>query len=196
MHRIAFVHTTNTALNILLKLLFVFPNMKTVFVIIAALIGESAAFTTSGICSTDGATTSRPRTTLKDAAILDPDVLTGIQSGGDQVIVAAGGAAAALAAALYGKNGGATTSTGDAAAVGGEPEPEPIDVTIPYNAAAMLAFDATKLPKSKFEEFESLYLAKTVADVTVKKMAREVVEMEKVAAKLTKDLDSFSGKDE
>ena len=195
MHRIAFVHTTNTALNILLKLLFVFPNMKTVFVIIAALIGESAAFTTSGICSTDGATTSRPRTTLKDAAILDPDVLTGIQSGGDQVIVAAGGAAAALAAALYGKNGGATTSTGGDAAVE-EPEPEPIDVTIPYNAAAMLAFDATKLPKSKFEEFESLYLAKTVADVTVKKMAREVVEMEKVAAKLTKDLDSFSGKDE
>lgn len=169
--------------------------MKTVFVIIAALIGESAAFTTSGIiCSTDGAATSRPRTTLKDAAILDPDVLTGIQSGGDQVIVAAGGAAAALAAALYGKNGGVTASTGDAAV--GEPEPEPIDVTIPYNAAAMLAFDATKLPKSKFEEFESLYLAKTVADVTVKKMAREVVEMEKVAAKLTKDLDSFSGKDE
>ena len=74
--------------------------MKTVFVIIAALIGESAAFTTSGVCS-DGAT-SRPRTTLKDAAILDPDVLAGIQSGGDQVVVAAGGARHAVASTCTG----------------------------------------------------------------------------------------------
>ena len=158
--------------------------MKTPFLIVATLLGTSDAFSTSSALS------KRPSSALKDAAILDPLIQGGMS---DQMLMAAGGATAAVAAglaAMFGsKNGAAATATnGEAAA----PEPEPIDVSIPYNAAAMLAFSETKLPQSKFEEFESLYLAKTVADVTVKKMARDVVAMEEVAAKLAKDLESLS----
>lgn len=156
---------------------------KTAFLITAAaLIGQSEAFSTVG-------PSARPSSALYDAAILDQ-----VAGGGpDQMMIAAGGAAAlaaAAAAAVFGnKNGGDSATTADK---GVAAEPEAIDVSIPYNSAAMLAFSGTKLPKSKFEEFESLYLAKTVADVTAKKMARDVEEMEKVASKLAKDMEALS----
>ena len=85
--------------------------------------------------------------------------------------------------------GDAATST---AAAGAKSEPEAIDVSIPYNAAARIAFKQTKLAESKFQEFESLYLQKTVAEVTAKKMKRDVAEFEKGVAKLAKDLESFA----
>ncbi|KAL3941833.1 MAG: hypothetical protein SGBAC_003879 [Bacillariaceae sp.] len=156
--------------------------MKTPLLITAAaLIGPSEAFSTVGPAS-------RPSSALYDAAILDQ-----ITQGGDQMMIAAGGAAAvaaAAAAALFvNKNGGDGTAI---AGKGVAAAPEAIDVSIPYNSAAMLAFSGTNLPKSKFEEYESLYLAKTVADVTAKKMARDVLEMEKIAAKLAKDMEALS----
>mmetsp|Transcript_29435 Transcript_29435/g.70770 ORF Transcript_29435/g.70770 Transcript_29435/m.70770 type:complete len:164 (+) Transcript_29435:75-566(+) len=159
----------------------------TAFLVIAALIGQSEAFSTVHV-GFHASSNSRPSSSaLKDTAILDQVV----QGGGDQMMVAAGGAAAAIAAAaaaLFGNKNGASATASDKAAA----EPEAIDVSIPYNSAAMLAFSETKLPKSKFAEFESLYLAKSVADVTAKKMARDVVEMENVAAKLAKDLEALS----
>lgn len=134
-------------------------------------------------------------TELNDAAGLDPAMIKGaIQMDFDQTTIIAGGAVAAIAAAaaaFMGKGGEDSTESSSASAVE-EAEPEPIDVSIPYDAAARLAFAGSKLSASKFQEFEALYLKKTVTDVTAKKMARDVVEMEKVAAKLAQDLEAFN----
>ncbi|CAJ1968587.1 unnamed protein product [Cylindrotheca closterium] len=165
--------------------------MKNISLLISAsLIGKSEAFSSTG--TVVGTSAIRPNSALKDAAMLDP---TAILQGGDPLMLAAGGAVAAVAAAAaaFLENNNKDTS-GVASGKAGVAEPEAIDVSIPYNSAALLAFSEAKLPKSKskFDEFESLYVAKTVADVTVKKMARDVVAMEKVAAKLTKDLEALS----
>jgi hypothetical protein len=149
--------------------------MKASILVLASLLSSANAFTA-------GPTVSRKNTALKDVAALDPQVM------------AAGAAAVAIAAATAATMGkGEGSSTSSSSSVGtAEPEPEIIDVSIPYNAAARLAFAETKLSTSKFQEFETLYLAKTVADVTAKKMARDVEEMEKVAVKLAQDMKSLS----
>ena len=58
-----------------------------------------------------------------------------------------------------------------------EPELEPIHVTIPYHAAARLAFgvkDGEEFDETKFTKFKELYEKKTVAEVTAKKLARDL----------------------
>ena len=58
-----------------------------------------------------------------------------------------------------------------------EPEPEPIDVSIPYDAAARLAFgvkDGEEFDEARFAKFKELYEKKTVAEVTAKKLARDL----------------------
>jgi hypothetical protein len=60
--------------------------------------------------------------------------------------------------------------------------PEPVDISIPYNAAAMLAYKAAG-SKGDFADFEEKYVADTVAMVTAKKVAREgPTETKKAAA--------------
>ena len=161
--------------------------MKTPFLIVAALLGSADAFSTpaSGL-------SGRPTLALKDAAIVDPIIEGGVSGVTDQVAMYAGGAAAAVAAGLAAVFGSKNGAAAGAASGEAADEPEPIDVSIPYNAAAMLAFKETKLPQSKFEEFEALYLAKSVAHVTARKMVRDVAEMEKMEAKLEKDMESLS----
>jgi hypothetical protein len=139
--------------------------MKASILALASLLSSANGFTA-------GPTVSRKNTALKDVTALDPEIMAAVA------------AAVAIAAATSAKS---SSSTGTA-----EPEPEIIDVSIPYNAAARLAFAETKLSNSRFQEFETLYLAKTVAGVTAKKMARDVVEMEKVAAKLAQEMESLS----
>lgn len=62
-----------------------------------------------------------------------------------------------------------------------EPEPEPVDVSIPYDAAPLLAYDTWRIEGEKgdydqatYEKFKAMYLTKTVAEVTAKKVAREM----------------------
>jgi hypothetical protein len=70
------------------------------------------------------------------------------------------------------KKDGATATTKTA-----EVEPEKIDISIPYNAAAMLAYSGWKGDKIfdqvTFDKFEPLYLEKAVAEVSAKKIARD-----------------------
>jgi hypothetical protein len=84
---------------------------------------------------------------------------------------------------------GAATSSSKVVAV---PEEVVVDISIPYDSAARLAFAATGLTESKFAEFKPLYEAKTVADVTAKKMARDLQSMKDVAAEKTKALEALS----
>lgn len=65
-----------------------------------------------------------------------------------------------------------------------------MDVSIPYNAAAMLEYTKLMGPKvdaAKFAKFEALYEEKVVAQVTAKKVARdcqlEAARLEAIAAK-------------
>jgi hypothetical protein len=56
-------------------------------------------------------------------------------------------------------------------------EPEiKIDVSIPYNAAALMAYEKVigEYDEAKFTKFEALYLEKAVAEVTLKKVTREL----------------------
>ena len=108
----------------------------------------------------------------------------------DPTILGAAGAAVAGILGFLAKSQGDSGATTTAAVA--EPEPEPIDVSIPYDAAARLAFEAAKLPASKYAEFLPLYEAKTVADVTVKKFARDLKEMEADAAEKAKALEALS----
>jgi hypothetical protein len=100
------------------------------------------------------------------------------------------GAAATTLGNKSASNGAASTkTTSKAIAV---PEEVVVDISIPYDSAARLAFAATGLTESKFVEFKPLYEAKTVADVTAKKMARDLQSMKDVAAEKTKALEALS----
>ena len=109
----------------------------------------------------------------------------------DPAILGAAGVAIAGILGFMAKSQDDSAETTTAAAIV-EDEPEPIDVSIPYDAAARLAFKAAKLPESKYDEFVPLYEAKTVADVTVKKFARDLKEMEADAAEKAKALAALS----
>ena len=64
---------------------------------------------------------------------------------------------------------------------------EPIDVSIPYNAAAVLAYEAAGKPGDDFASFEAKYIEETVAMVAAKKAERDGATVpepkEKAAAK-------------
>ena len=146
-----------------------------------ALLSQASAF---GVNGPQNAQRGLEKTALNvDAGVLqtaDPTVL---------------GAACAALAGLFGvmaqKNAGDDAGTATANAIV-EEEPEPIDVSIPYDAAARLAFAAKRLDESKFAEFEAMYEEATVADVTVKKFARDLKDMEAAAAKKAAALEAFA----
>eukprot|EP00980_Cylindrotheca_fusiformis_P011128 scaffold2557_cov121-Cylindrotheca_fusiformis.AAC.11 len=197
MHRAAYLFV---AAFLLPPLKAQYPTMKASTTVTATLLlllqHSTHAFTTTAIGSHHK---QRTTTAIKDVAAFDPEMIKGALQNGDKTVIAAAGgvvavavAAAAAATTMMGKDTGAADTPTKAAPAKEEPEPEPIDVSIPYNAAARLAFAKAKLPESKFEEFEKLYVKKAVADVTAKKMAREVANMEKSAEKLSKDMESLS----
>jgi hypothetical protein len=68
-----------------------------------------------------------------------------------------------------------------------EPEPEPVDVSIPYDAAAMLAFNEwsdVEFDASVFRKFKAIYEQKAVAEVSLKKAIRDT---DAILAKAEKD---------
>lgn len=73
-------------------------------------------------------------------------------------------------------------------------EPAKIDVSIPYNAAARLAYDEWKKSNASsnasFEQYEPLYIKKTVADVTAKKVTRDMELAVKEAQAAAKSVDA------
>jgi hypothetical protein len=78
---------------------------------------------------------------------------------------------------------------------------EKVDISIPYNAAAMLEY--TKLMGSKFDadtfkKFEAIYNEKVVAQVTAKKVARdselEAARLEAIVAKADAELAALTSK--
>jgi len=100
-----------------------------------------------------------------------------IAGSGPMGLVAAAGAALAGAALAISK-GMSSGSKSTTSAVVEEPEPEPIDVSIPYDAAAAMAYCAVKQlsevdDAQEFEKFKAVYEAFTVAEVTLKKASRE-----------------------
>ena len=92
----------------------------------------------------------------------------------------------ALAAGAYlAKDGSATTASEGGAAsesqvAAAEPEPA-VDLSIPYDAAARLAYDEWRVTHGReefddaeYQKFKVLYEEKTVADVVAKKKTREL----------------------
>jgi hypothetical protein len=88
-------------------------------------------------------------------------------------MVGLGAIAAGLGGLLLGNRKETTTTTKQV--VVGEPEIK-IDVSIPYNAAALIAYEKVigEYNEATFAKFESLYHEKAVAEVTLKKVTREL----------------------
>lgn len=103
-------------------------------------------------------------------------------------ILAALGAAAA---AVFASSSGGAAADAPSKAAADEPEPEPIDISIPYDAAAVLTYCKLKgikevTDQADFEAFKTVYEEAAVAEVTLKKMERDTADMKKaVDAKMT-----------
>jgi hypothetical protein len=107
----------------------------------------------------------------------DPTIL-GVA--GVAVLAVAGAVAMAASAAKSGGGNGDNTASKTTAKV--EPEPEPIDVSIPYDAAALLAYQTVN-PKATvkdadFQAFNAKYKQLTVAQVSLKNKQRQVLAMQ------------------
>ena len=98
------------------------------------------------------------------------------------------------------KLAGAASSEGS---VADNPPPEPvkIDISIPYDAAAMLAYreklgisESDAIDRSDYETFKALYEEATVADVIVKKKQRELQTMLEQAKAKAAELDAMVAK--
>jgi hypothetical protein len=131
-------------------------------------------------------TTSPSTSTSTNLWIADSDSISStLNSGIDPVLLGGGGAAAAAALAVVVVLGGIFARKGPSSSslesksttkVGIIPEPEPIDISIPYDAAAKLAFatltgnagDAGGDADDDFEAFNVLYKEVAVAEVTLK----------------------------
>ena len=82
-----------------------------------------------------------------------------------------------------------------------EPEPVKIDISIPYDAAAMLAYreklgisESDAIDRDDYEKFKALYEEATVADVIVKKKQRELDAMLEQAKAKAAELDAIVAK--
>lgn len=107
--------------------------------------------------------------------------------GVDPAILAAGVAVLAIGAIVassLGKSdeGESSTSSAPAAAPAKAASPSPaVDLSIPYDAAAMLAYKAAKgtdpVSGPEWDKFKTAYYDKTVAEVVAKRKARELASM-------------------
>jgi hypothetical protein len=148
-------------------------------IVLAAIVGTDpvSAFVPSPAQSSSSNNASRLTSSALDAAIaIDPTY----------VIASVGVAVSAIggAAIAFRRKGGEKTASA-AEVVKAVAEPEPIDVSIPYDAAASLAFDAYAKSSSKkvdFKQFQSLYYEQMVAEVKAKVQERKINEMKMVLA--------------
>ena len=101
-----------------------------------------------------------------DPTVADPNILT-----------AAGAAVAAAFTAAIGLNN--KNARSDIVKNPSTPEPS-IDVSIPYNAAALLAYNAcdeSAKEKVTFDDFQALYETQMVAEVKVKVQQRNIADV-------------------
>ncbi|GAX19138.1 hypothetical protein FisN_3Lh080 [Fistulifera solaris] len=132
------------------------------------------------------------------AALSSPEVPVDVlaSSGVQAKVVATGAGVAAALAGLFGfRKSDSTPSPSPAPPMA---KPEPIDVSIPYDAAARLDFTAwlASHPEAvnddtTFAKFKPLYEAKAVADVIVKKQMRDLQLAQDAAAAAAKALDEL-----
>jgi hypothetical protein len=129
--------------------------------------------------------------------VFDPDVVNEVGNMGiPQLAIEAAAGAAALVAGVGAFIMGKKKSSDDTTPAVAE-EPEPVDVSIPYNAAAILAYEefmgktTEGVDPATFAKFEALYEEKVVAQVTAKKVARDFEDkIKSVDAELAKLLKS------
>lgn len=93
----------------------------------------------------------------------------------DPSVLVAGAAAVLGGIGVAVSNQGGEASTSAAKKVVDEPEVEPVDVSIPYNAAAQVYYESNGFAKNNvdFGTFETAYLEKAVAEVTAKKVEQD-----------------------
>jgi len=149
--------------------------------VLATIIGTDpgSAFVPSRAQSSSSNNASGLTSSAVDAAIaIDPTY----------VIASVGAAVSAIggAAIAFGRKGGEKAdSTGKV--VKAVAEPEPIDVSVPYDAAASLAFDAYAKSSSKkvdFKQFQNLYYEQMVAEVKAKVQERKMNDMKMLLAEM------------
>ena len=150
----------------------------TLTLLAALLVSQSAGFAPTVPCSsrTCRSQSSSNVVALQDAAMIGGMDQTQLAEAG-VVVVAIAAAAAAVA---FQKDGDGDDSK---AAVESEPEPEPepIDVSIPYDAAARLAYDEWRsgdFQESEFQQFKEIYEKKSVAEVVASRYSRELAGMQ------------------
>eukprot|EP00977_Amphora_coffeiformis_P004205 scaffold875_cov185-Amphora_coffeaeformis.AAC.20 len=130
-------------------------------------------------------------------------VVDAVSSGGPPIYILAAVALAGIVAVAVSAVGGGAAGLLNGAAKSGsgssgtakEPEPEPIDVSIPYDAAAKMAYCEYKgvtsvTDMADYESFKAVYEEATVAQVTLKKMQREMAMMEEAVAKKKQALEA------
>ena len=116
-------------------------------------------------------------------AVAFPEELTKVAGVGNEPLVLGGGAlvVVALVAIVASASSGNKDATAPKKAKPVEPEPEPIDVSIPYDAAIVLAYQKAfgKEPEMKgecYQEFKKLYLEQAVLEVTYKQKTKAMNE--------------------
>lgn len=148
----------------------------------AALVSQSSAFTVGG-----------PVPVVRSQSPTQLQVADGVD--GVDAVSNSGPIAGAFAAAVAGI-GGIFAAMGGKKGDNGEPSkvdkaaPAPlVDISIPYNSAAMLAFQEYGADASLFADFEPLYLEKAVAQVSSKKIARDLEAAMKAQEATVKSVD-------
>ena len=112
---------------------------------------------------------------LKAVDVLDPSSLA---LSDPSILTAAGAAVAAAVSAAIGLN--KNNSKSDIVKNAKPSKPEPIDVSIPYNAAALMAYNAydeSAKKKVTFDEFQAVYETQMVAEVKVKVQQRNIADV-------------------
>lgn len=126
------------------------------------------------------------------AAVPSMDALTSTDGPPVAIFAVLGVAAiAAFAVSSSGAAAAAPAKTTEAA-----PEPEPIDISIPYDAAAALTYCGLKGIKevndqADFEAFKTIYEEAAVAEVTFKKMERDTADMKKAVEAKISSMDEY-----
>ena len=113
-------------------------------------------------------------------AVAFPEELTNIAGVGNEPLLLGGGAfvvVALVAAVAASSSSGNAGTTAPKKAKPLEPEPEPIDVSIPYDAAIVLAYQKAfgKEPEMNgecYQDFKKLYLEQAVLEVTYKQKTK------------------------
>ena len=113
-------------------------------------------------------------------AVAFPEELTNIAGVGNEPLLLGGGAfvvVALVAAVAASSSSGNAGTTAPKKAKPLEPEPEPIDVSIPYDAAIVLAYQKAfgKEPEMNgecYQDFKKLYLEQAVLEVTFKQKTK------------------------